>query len=187
MNTNLYVMRSEGEIKQIELINERRKIMDVIINQHPDRPELVDLLDVSRSTVYRILDNLIDAGLIKEEGRSYYPTPIGTIIFDYLSDLLDIVEKANEAKPLLDKLDMEEIDPIVLKKADITISTRHSPDKPYQMIDELLHDASKVNILTPVISPRISQSLRKLGPDGEISLILEKTNRRGKMMVFTVT
>lgn len=58
--------------------------------------ELVTTCDVSRATVYRALNGLLERGWIETAESGHSTTPFGETVLDRYDRLLDAADRANE-------------------------------------------------------------------------------------------
>jgi len=112
------------------IVAKRRDVLAALAT--PTRkPELVDQLSASRSTVDRAVDELQQAGLVDRTGSSYVANFAGREALAAHDAYLDRVDALVAAQGVLDPLPPDvDVDPAALDGAQVVESTPAAPDSP---------------------------------------------------------
>jgi len=145
-----------------DVVAKRRDVLSALAT--PTRkPELVDQLSASRSTVDRAVEELQDAGLVDQEGSSYVATYAGREALSAYESYLDRVDALTAAQPVLAPLPPTvDVDPAALQGAEVVQSTPAAPDSPLEANVDLLQSARTLRATSPFIMPRYFEALDNL-------------------------
>lgn len=92
-------MGRENAIEQLRLLLQRYDFIAHLITGTTDRTVLTDQVKFSRSTVYRALDDLADAGLLIEEHGHYTPTTHCRLLYKEITTLTETATTINQSPP----------------------------------------------------------------------------------------
>jgi len=161
----------------LRLLVRREGIMERIIDGVRDRRALKDELDQSRSTVYRGLDQLQEAGLVTERAGVYRPTLYGELVYDVFETSATRVEAYSKADDMLASLEgMDDVPLELLSDGElipVRPSTRLAPTQAYH---DVIRGADRIEILSPVPFPKCVKLLHeRIIEDGlETTAIVEQ-------------
>lgn len=169
-------MARPGEI--LSVINKRQDVMTRIFDGVRDRRTLKDELDQSRSTVYRALEELAEAGLVTESSRTYEPTMFGRLVFAEYEQCIEQIEAYDDAAGMVRSIEaVEEIPEWVLARSELIPALRPNPRAAVQTtIHDTIREASEVRVLSPVVRPRSLELLYERLHDGTLraDVVLER-------------
>ncbi|MFC6862950.1 helix-turn-helix transcriptional regulator [Halomicroarcula sp. GCM10025817] len=141
------------------------------------KPELVEALDTSRSTVDRAVGALQDCRLVEREGSRYRVTFAGEEALAAYEGFLDRLETLLAAQPVLAALDGHvDVDPAILHGADVVESTRAAPEAPIEHTISLFEGATKFRGTGPAVIPRYIDAMVGLVERGAtVELVVTQT------------
>lgn len=143
-----------------------------------DRTALGERLDLSKSTVYRIVSTLRERGFVDEGGNGVGLTPLGRTAVRETRAYRDTLEAAEELAPFVDHLPLEERDVALgdLEDARVTRATEKNPMAPLVRLAELTEEVDEINVLTNTVAPQSFDVGRERIIDGELEahIVLEE-------------
>lgn len=135
---------------------------------------LVETLDVSRSTVDRAIRELQSEGLVERERRGFRLTAAGQLAVSFTEGLLSVTGDLRAASEVLDPVPASApVDGRVVRNATVTEASRATRHRPLTAVDELLHEATRLYGLAPLITRRrsmehLAEAVTDRGADAEI-------------------
>lgn len=171
-------MRSTAIDDVVETVRKRGSLIERLDGEPLDRRALNREMDISRSTVYRALDELASSQLLRQDEGKYQTTPFGALVNREYQRFVDTVEALHELRKAVGILPPAKFfDPIVLVDAEIKAATKQVPDKPLLCLQELLADTSSVRVTTPTHSWQVFGLLNERLEDGmSVEVILDESN-----------
>lgn len=160
-------------IEDIEFLtrsHSRVRILDMLrAADHLEKHAITDRLGVSRTTVKRNLDSLVERGWVSERGGTYAITGPGTLIADDFDALVGSIRTAKRLAPVTKwapetafGFDLRE-----LADARITLSEPNDPYAPLDRHVDTIETADSVRALLPAIArPAIEALYDRLSADG---------------------
>lgn len=148
------------------------------LEEGPRRPaELVDRLELSRSTVQRNLRELSERGWVRRDDGGYSSTVGGRLVLGAYEELIGtvgLVEEYGENLEALVEAGLE-LSPAVLEGATVVTATDSDPHAPLRhYTDRVLEaDSTRFRGIVPVVSPLFNEAHETLldrGIEGEIVL-----------------
>lgn len=133
--------------------------------EEPLRPaDLTDRVDVTRTTVQRVLAGFSERRWVHKRGGSYEPTVGGRRVVDRYESLLDTAEQARHLGPLATHLGsaVDEL-PAAAFDGEITVATDSAPLAPVDHVVERLRELETDEIL--VVSPIVSGVFNRAGAE----------------------
>lgn len=117
------------------------------------KPELIDECDISRSTVDRAIDDLVEHDLCRREfGRGYRLTPHGRCAVNLDETVSDSLEGLGEARSAGLQVSMDEPGVgVMFADAEIVTSEPPSPDRPLREFCKRLRETPRLRGFTPVV------------------------------------
>lgn len=138
------------------------------------KPELVDRLDASRSTVDRAVDALISQGFVERRDSEYVATYAGTAAASAYEQFLQRLESLAAVQPVLGVLAPDiDIPPAVFDGATVRESAPEAPEVPVEDSIELVVGSSVFRGTAPAILSRYLDVFLELVDSGtELELVL---------------
>ena len=162
----------DGSNREIEavvgLLRKRAPLLELLADAPRDQRDLRDELGVSRSTVYKSLQQLRDAGLVVERDSAYALTGFGRLAWQRHDDYLARLRRLNAGGRLLETLPADQQFPLTLfERGRITVPGRHAPERPLDRLSELGSEADRLRVLSPSGMPRFLASIHENVEAGE--------------------
>lgn len=139
----------------VPLLVRRAELLRLVSGSGVRKPELVERLDVSRSTVDRSVRELESVGLVLRDGSRCRLTVRGRLALDAYDRFVDRLAGIDRAGEVLDALPADcALDPAMLEGAEVVVAERAAPDRPLERYVALLERASRVRLVGTAVSPR---------------------------------
>ncbi|KTG08994.1 hypothetical protein AUR64_14405 [Haloprofundus marisrubri] len=151
----------EGE-DLAELLRLRHGVLRSLVEDPRPRHELVDVLPDSKSTIYKSLSQLQDAGLVKSVEDEFVPTLFGVTA---LARYDTLVETAHVGDLLAD-FPGDTVDPAALVGAEVVRPDETDAERHLEAVWNLLEGAESAGGVAPVVSPGYVERFRKLIDSG---------------------
>ena len=146
-------------------IAKRRDVLSVL-SAPATKPELVQTLDISRSTVDRAIDALLEHALVERRGSEYVATYAGREGVAAYERYLDRVAALERAQPVLAELPPDvDIDPAVLEGAEVVESTPEAPEAPIEANIDYLVAPTAFRGTGPTVLPQYIDVMTALAED----------------------
>lgn len=141
---------NKKDIRQV--LEHRSSVLASLISSPARKPELVDALDSSRSTVDRAIDELVSAGCVYKEGRKYIPTTAGRLAFEKYEEYEETTNAISETTAFVNSLPEDApLDTALLKGSSVTMSSDHAPDQALASSTDLFKRSTRMRGLAPVV------------------------------------
>lgn len=102
----------------IRLVHDRGDYLRYLQDEPATKRDVVDDLDVSRATVHRVMDTLLDADLVRKTNDGLATTTAGTLLLETVADATATSETVHSARELLEHLPADApLDPVFLRDA----------------------------------------------------------------------
>jgi len=151
-----------------ERARKRADVLRLLRSDPGEKPGLVDRLGVSRSTVDRAIDSLIEAGLVQREDGQYRVTVQGKLVFESYRQHVDRTEALAEAAPLLDSVPLgAAVDPALFETGTVRVADPHVPEQAITEAVERLQSVERLRVFSPVVKSNY------------INLVYEQVAERG--------
>lgn len=147
----------------IELIEKRYEYVQ-LLQECPRQPrDIVEATGASRATVHRVLNELLDAGLVERVRGMYAVTAMTPVLVGRYEEYLDVMNDVIGAECALQPLPTDHgIPPEMLHGADIFQSTGGLFSHLYVRVEPILTESDVVRAMLPTVgTPRL---LRQLHP-----------------------
>lgn len=145
-----------------ELLRLRHDVLRALSDDPRPRHELVDALSDSKSTIYKGLSQLADAGLVERGEEGFAPTLFGVIALARY----DALAETTRFGDLLADFSGEAVDPAALVGADVVRPDETDAERHLEAVWELLDEADRARGVAPVVSPGYVERFRAILEDG---------------------
>ncbi len=136
---------SNPQLDVLETVTRRRDLLTTLADGPRDKPELVDQLECSRSTVDRAIRELEWLEFVRREDGEYRLTATGQLALSEHRRSLATFESIGEASPLLGHIPHDApLSTAMLDGAETTEPPPHAPTEPLQELADLLDRADRV-------------------------------------------
>lgn len=134
------------------VLAKRDDILASLAESPARKPELVDELSVSRSTVDRAIGELVDVDCVVSDGSAYSVTKVGHLALAERTEYVASTDAIGRASGLLKHLPATaEVPPVFLRGATVTRSEPHAPDRAAAASASLLTEATRMRGLAPTV------------------------------------
>ncbi|MFB6103967.1 MAG: helix-turn-helix transcriptional regulator [Halobacteriaceae archaeon] len=137
----------------VSLLARRIEVLECLLDETMTRPELVDELEISRSTVDRSVRELEGMGLLEFHDGTYRASLPGRLAHTEYAELREELVTVEEAADLLAVLPPDApLDLDVLRGAEVVVATEPAPHVPGSRIPDLLENADHVRSLSTALT-----------------------------------
>lgn len=137
-----------------ETVTKRRDFLASLRDEPSTKPELVDRLDASRSTVDRAISDLQDHELVSRSGSEYQLTIVGKQAIQQYEQYLDGLGDLHDASEVIADIPADaQFHESLLEDAEVTTADLHDPNVPLDRTREIMETASEVRKVTPAVFP----------------------------------
>jgi len=137
-----------------DIVAKRRDVLTAL-STPKTKPEIVESLSISRSTVDRAIDELSGHGLVDRNGSEYVTTYAGREAVAAYEGFLDRASALEQAQPVLDALAPDaDVPPAVLEGATVDQPSPEVPESPIEQTIERITGASSLRGVSPVLLSR---------------------------------
>jgi predicted transcriptional regulator len=158
-------------------LNRRGEVIEQLLAGETTQRELVTYLDLSRRTVGRALDTLIEEGFVRRvDGNTYRLTLFGRQIAQSHCEHMRRITRLARAASLLDRLpDVTMIDARLMDGVEIEHAPACDPDILFDAIERSIEDADSVRGIAPYSRRRYVEVFgAHVFMETEVELILER-------------
>jgi len=157
-------MTGTGEgVELRSTLHKRHDILSALVSEPRTKPELVDALDASRSTVDRAIRSLENVGCIERQNSVYQPTQVGHIAFSEYDRYAKTMDGIARASDVLNAARPEaRIDPAFLNGVTVQTADPHAPESALEDSIEVLKTADRLIGLAPVVLSLYTETLTTL-------------------------
>ncbi|MFC7177610.1 helix-turn-helix transcriptional regulator [Halosegnis marinus] len=157
----------------LPVVARREPLVSALHGSPAAKCDLVDALDVSRSTVDRAVRRLEAEGVVERRDGGYGLTLAGRLVFEEYRTLERRAAGVFEARDALDALPADaDIEPAALVGATTTVSDRTTPYRPGDRHLELVAEADSIDLLSTAVGPRYVEAVHDAVVEGGTRLRL---------------
>jgi predicted transcriptional regulator len=156
-------MTSANDSSLLSVLQKRSRVLALLVGATRTKPELVDELGVSRSTVDRAVRELDERGLVSRSDGGFSATLTGRLANDAYTEFCDQIRVLAETSDLLTHLSADaELNLCVLTGAEVVEAEQPAPYKPASRLEEYIRRATSVRALTrAIVSSPIPEALHE--------------------------
>lgn len=159
-----------------ETLRKRAGVLASIRDVPAGKPALVERLDVSRSTVDRAVDSLVETGQIRRVDGEYRATAHGRLALDTYQEYVDLTDTLAESAPLLDGLPADvSVDRALFESGTVRVAEPHAPENAITEAVKELQFAERLLVFSPVVKSNyvrlVQEQVEERGLD--VTLVLE--------------
>lgn len=145
-------MASTGE-RAREVVVQREPILSVLVGSKLDKRELVDRLDVSRSTVDRGIRDLETYGFVGRENGGFTATSVGEAAYRAYCQFEEQLDEFDRMRTILEHVDPEDgLDPAILVGAEAYLEYADPPESIAFQVSKHAADAEHIESVTRTLS-----------------------------------
>ncbi|AKU09358.1 helix-turn-helix transcriptional regulator [Haloferax gibbonsii] len=134
------------------VLAKRFEILQALHEQPQRKPELVESVDCSRSTVDRAITDLLQYECVESHNREYQTTPLGKASLNIREEYLGKIHDVQHASEILNENpNLKEVPTIFLRQATVSIADSQFPESALSSSTERLRQSEKMVGLAPVV------------------------------------
>jgi len=134
------------------VLDKRSDVLRYLRETSARKPELVDELPISRSTVDRAIRDFIKEDCVTETEGRYAATKTGRLALTEYEDYVSTTDAIQQSAQLLNHLpESANVDPDLLEGASVTLAKPHAPDHAIIPTNQLVENATMMKGLAPVV------------------------------------
>ncbi|WP_276271221.1 helix-turn-helix transcriptional regulator [Haloarcula litorea] len=135
-----------------DIVRKRSDVLDSLAAGPADKPALVDRVGVSRSTVDRAVDSLVEAGLIRRRDGRYHVTEQGRLALTTYEEYVERTDALAAAGPVLAGLPGDvSVDRRLVETGTVRIAEPHAPESAITEAVRELEAAQELFVFSPVV------------------------------------
>lgn len=135
-----------------DTVAKRTDVLASIRESPARKPELTERLDVSRSTVDRAVDSLVETGLITRDDGRYHVTAHGRLSLDARREYVESTDALADAAPLLQAIPRDaEVPRPLVEDGIIRLAKPHAPENALTAPVEQLETAERLLVFSAVV------------------------------------
>lgn len=144
------------------VLRKRSSLLELLADAPRNQRDLRDELGVSRSTVYKALQELESAGLVAERGSDYALTGFGRLAWQRHDEYIARLHRLDVGRQLIETFPEDRpIPPSVFERGRIIVPGRHAPERPFDRLTEVGTRADRIRVASPSGMPRFLTSLHE--------------------------
>ena len=159
-----------------DILRKRAPLLKLLADAPADQRDLRDELGVSRSTVYKSLKRLEEAGIVEDRDGVYALTGFGRMAWQRHDDYVARLRRLDAARRLLETLpDDRPFPPTLFERGRIAVPGRHAPERPLDRLSDLGEQADRLRVVSPSGMPRFLLDIHETVEAGDLTatLVLE--------------
>lgn len=126
------------------VLRQRQNFLETLVDNPCTKPEIVDSLSVSRSTVDRAIGDLLERGCVEKVGSRLQLTETGRLALEARLQYEATLDQIQATGPVLEGVDLESVSLEFLRGATVNVA---DPRRPWKVLDqsrELVTDAETI-------------------------------------------
>lgn len=138
----------------------RVRVLETLASDPHDRAELQAATGIPRATVGRIVTEFETRGWVKDDGRRYSTSPLGSFLVAEFRSLLEGVKTMQKLRGVIEWLPTREFDFSLERfaNADITLPQPSNTSAPVERAAELVDEGDEVSILAFGSAPSVVEA-----------------------------
>lgn len=141
-----------GSDDPVKLVARRADVLEALTSGSLYKRDLIDRLEVSRSTIDRAIQELLEAGLCERTSEGFQATVAGRLLLERYQSFLDAATATLDNIDVLEPLPLDaEVAVDVLEGADIYSVEERAPYRPLEPLHDTIGAATRYRALLPVL------------------------------------
>lgn len=134
----------------VHALTRRRAVLEALSDRPRRKRELVDVLDVARSTVDRALRTLEAEGLVERVDDGFALTTCGAVAFEVYVEFTERLGAVCASRDVIERLPSRRfVDPAFLRDAEVVRASVSAPDEPVRAFVEMVSEATHARGFSP--------------------------------------
>jgi predicted transcriptional regulator len=160
--------QQDGGPPFLDALRKRAPMLEALADGPLTQRDLRERLGLSRSTVYKALQDLETAGLVTGCEGGYRLTGLGRMAWRRHDAYLTRLDRLSAAERLLETVPPDEHLPLALfEHGHVHAPGRHAPERPLDRLEALGGTADRIRCLSPSGMPRYFSDIHDRVVDGE--------------------
>lgn len=145
-----------------DVLRKRAPLLELLADAPRDQRDLRDELDVSRSTVYKSIQELTDLDLVTDRGETYALTGFGRLAWQRHDEYIARLSRLETGRRLLQTLPEDRPFPSSLfERGRIIVPGRHAPERPLDRLSIAGERTRNLRVVSPSGMPRFLADLHE--------------------------
>jgi predicted transcriptional regulator len=158
------------------VVRKRANVLEVLLSSAATKPEIVQAVDSSRTTVDRALDDLLSFDLVERIDSRYQATLLGQQAFDSYQQYHQRLADLQRASSVLIACDSEApFDPRVLEDANVEEAPPHAPERPIRTLADQVETPTSLVGTGPMLMTTYLDAVTAGAINGDLSVELVVT------------
>jgi predicted transcriptional regulator len=155
--------KGDGDIGSLAgVLQKRSALLELLADAPRDQRDLRDELGVSRSTVYKALQELVDVGLVAERGSEYALTGFGRLAWQRHDEYIARLHRLDVGRQLIETFPKDRpVPPSVFERGRIIVPGRHAPERPLDRLSAVGEEVNRIRVASPSGMPRLLADLHE--------------------------
>lgn len=151
-----------------DILQKRSLLLELLADTPHDQRDLRDKLGVSRSTIYKAIQELTDAGLVTDRDGEYTLTGFGRLAWQRHDEYVARLSRLDTGRRLIETLpDDRRFPPTLFERGRIVVPGRHAPERPLDRLSDAGGNAERLRVVSPSGIPRLLADLHANAEAGE--------------------
>jgi predicted transcriptional regulator len=181
---NVVSSMSESPVSVLPLFARRESMLVLLRDDPHSKSELVDSLDVSRSTVDRCVRELESFELVERVDGGFQLTLAGRLLLEQYERYRECAAGVVRSQAVLSALPTDtDLDATALCGASVTLADRTAPYRPAEEYLESVRTADRVDHVTTALSPQYVEGFREAIVDRGVEVRLAATESISRRLV----
>lgn len=151
-----------------DILRKRAPLLELLADSPLDQRDLRDELGVSRSTIYKSLQELGESGLVTDRDGDYELTGFGRLAWQRHDDYIARLQRLDAGRRLLETLPDDRPFPLSLfERGRIVVPGRHAPERPLDRLSDIGNEADRLRVVSPSGMPRFLEAIHENVESGE--------------------
>lgn len=151
-----------------DTLRKRAPILELLADGPQDQRDIRDELGVSRSTVYKSLQDLSSLDLVVERDGTYALTGFGRLAWQRYDEYVARLRRLAAGRRLIETLpDARRFPQSIFERGRIAVPGRHAPERPLDLLSELGSCADHLRVVSPSGMPRFMADLHDNVAEGD--------------------
>jgi predicted transcriptional regulator len=160
---------SEVDVEAVaDALRKRAPVLELLADGPRDQRDIRDELGVSRSTVYKSLQDLSSLDLVVERDGAYALTGFGRLAWRRHDEYVARLRRLAAGRRLIETLpDDRRFPQTLFERGRIAVPGRHAPERPLDLLSDLGSYADHLRVVSPSGMPRFMPDLHDNATTGE--------------------
>ena len=153
----------DGDIGSLAgVLRKRSALLELLADAPRNQRDLRDELGVSRSTVYKALQELVEVGLVADRESEYALTGFGRLAWQRHDEYIARLHRLDTGRQLIETFPKDRpVPPSIFERGRIIVPGRHAPERPLDRLSAVGGAADRIRVASPSGMPRFLADLHE--------------------------